>query len=334
MRITQNVMMRRYTRNLGTALCQLNEASQRVNTLKKFSKASENPGDAARAYQVRKEYAKTEIHLDHISNIRGTLDCQEASLMQVSGMVETAYTQALEAVNGTMDASDRKIAATKLRDAQQGIVMALNSQFGGSYVFGGSCTKEPPFSAGTDGGLAYRGIALASADPEDQKRLAELAKESVVVDVGIGLSFAPGETTPNAQSGFNVSLPGVAFLGHGRNDDGSSADLYALLGRLAEQLEQPEAPGEEAGRMIQQLGEQKKQLLVCVTEVGCRSNFADFVSSRLENSQHNLNTKILNLEYVTHEKAIMEYEMFRYSYQAALSVGNKLLQSSFIDFMG
>ncbi len=333
MRITQNVMMRRYTRDLSTGLCRLNEASQRVDTLKKFSKASENPGDAARAYQVRKEFSKTEIHLDNVSNVLGTLDAQEASLMQISSMAEGAYTQALEAINGSVGPDDRQIVAAKLRDAQQGILMALNTQFGGNYVFGGSCTKDAPFSVGTDGGLMYRGIPLSSDNPDDQQTLAQLSKESILIDVGIGLSFSADGTAPNRESGFDISLPGISFLGHGQRADGSPADLYALLGQLADELAKPENPGDAANQLVDTLGDQKKQLLVSITQVGCRSNFADFVSGRLENTQYNLNTKILGLEYTTPEQAITDFQMAEYAYRAALSMGNKLLQNSFIDFM-
>jgi flagellar hook-associated protein 3 FlgL len=73
--------------------------------------------------------------------------------------------------------------------------------------------------------------------------------------------------------------------------------------------------------------------LVSITDIGSKTNYLDFLKLRNEDNQFNLNEKLVEVEEVDSAEAIVDFKMQEYSYNAALSMGNKILQNSFIDFM-
>ena len=47
----------------------------------------------------------------------------------------------------------------------------------------------------------------------------------------------------------------------------------------------------------------------------------------------NLTERINSIEYVDSAEAILDYQMQKYTYQAALQMGTQILQPTFLDFM-
>ena len=110
-------------------------------------------------------------------------------------------------------------------------------------------------------------------------------------------------------------------------------DLYSLIGEMKEQFRDPGYSLENITPYIGKFEEQKKQVLVNLTDIGAKTNYLDFLKVRNDDSLFNLNEKLVEVELADPTEAITEFMMQRYSYNAALSMGNKILENSFIDFM-
>lgn len=335
MRITTNIIMKQYNRSLNQSLNLMNETNNRVITRRKFATASEDPAGTAKAYQLRHAYARSENYVTNLENTQGLFAAQESSMMEVSDVLQSAYTDCLTALNGTNSHDVRVVIASKLDEAQKSIVMSLNAKYSEQNIFGGSSTKEPPFSA--EGGvIKFRGVELNTAAPATLTQLEEMSSEPLYVDLGFGLEFKPdinGVLQLSEQTSFNTALPGLKFIGFGQTADGTPKDIYSLLGSIAAKLRDPGFAASDVSAEMSQLEKGKSNLLSTLTQLGSRSMFCNFAATRLDNEQFQLTMKSNSVEFVDVEAANTDFKMQEFTYQAALNMGSKIIQPSFLDFM-
>ncbi|HAQ41610.1 MAG TPA: hypothetical protein DCM73_12795 [Clostridiales bacterium] len=334
MRITTGMMSNKYVRNLNKSANELYYLHDRVSTGRKFFKGSEDPVSAIKAYKLRREYRTTEMYDTNIRDVDSFLTTAETNLTEISNNVERVYTSYLKGITGTMGAEEREVIAKELDNLQNTILTSLNGKCESKYVFGGTSRDEIPFTVKDDGQLYFKGINVNTTDPDELKQLENLVKETINVDLGLGMTFENGVL--NEDTVFDMSMSGIKFIGYGTEDgtaDGIPNNLYSLIGKIKDELRSTDFSLEKITPYIEKYEEQKKQVLVNVTDIGAKTNYLDFLKLRNEDSQFNLNEKILNVEYVDPAEAIVDFSMQRYAYNAALSMGNKILQNSFIDFM-
>lgn len=329
MRITTSMMTKKYVRNLNKSAGGLDRLNEQVTTGRKFFKGAEDPVSAIKAYKLRREYRATEMYDTNIKDVDSMLTTAETNLTEISNSMERVYNSYLKGITGTMGAEEREVIAKELENLQKTVLTSLNAKLEDRYVFGGTNRNEIPFTLDSDGNLLFKGIKVN--DPANADKLKELTNETINMDLGLGMSFN-GEKL-NEDTVFNVSMSGIKFMGYGEDANGLPNDLYSLIGKIKDEFRSSSYSLEKITPYIEKFEEQKKQVLVNVTDIGAKTNYLDFLKVRNEDSQFNLNEKILDVEYVDPAEAITEFMMQKYSYNAALSMGNKILQNSFIDFM-
>ncbi len=178
-------------------------------------------------------------------------------------------------------------------------------------------------------------VALKSATSQTISNtvdLATLANEKTYVDIGLGMRFDSNGKIID-QSAFNISLPGISFLGYGKNADGIPNNIYTLIGKIADGLDRSDYSYESIQPYIKNLEQQQEKLMTNVTGIGVQSDLLASTKTRLESSELNLNEKISDVEYIDPAEAIMDFKMQEYSYRAALQMGTLILQPTFLDFM-
>lgn len=339
MRITSGIMMRQYNSRLNDVLNNLNAANERVTTRRKYTKASENPSESVKSLQLRREYLKNEDYIANLEDTQSKFDCVESSMMKISKAAQDAYVDILGVVNGTNGPTERKIVASKLREIQKSMIMDANSSYGSQFIFGGSSTKELPFSIDSaTGKVTYRNIDVDTTVPADQAKLKAMANEKTYVDLGFGLSFestpAPGDmnTVVNG-SAYNTATPGIKFLGYGTDANGNSNNLIVNIGKIADALENPGFSASAIEPLSKKLDEQKNNVLIGITQLGSNTLFLDYTAKRLDDIEANLNKQIESTEFVNLEEAITDFKMQDTTYRAVLKMGMDILSVSFIDFM-
>lgn len=332
MRITTGMMSNRYIRNLNKSANEMNLLNEKVATGRKFFKGSEDPVSAIKAYKLRREYLTTEMYATNIKDVDSFLTAAETNLMEISNNMESVYTSYLKGINGTMSKEDREVIAKELENLQSSIVTSLNAKFSDRYVFGGTSKEVLPFTV-KDNKLYFKGYDVNTGLNEDGESIDfdELVKETINIDLGLGMTFDGGNL--NSDTVFDISMSGIKFMGYGKDADGMSNNLYNLIEDLKNELRSDTYSIESITPYIGKYEEQKKQVLVNVTDLGAKTNYINFLKERNEDNQFNLNKKLIEVELVDPAEAIVNFKTQEYSYNAALSMGNKILQNSFIDFM-
>ncbi|MFA9423335.1 MAG: flagellar hook-associated protein FlgL [Sedimentibacter sp.] len=345
MRITTSMMASKYMENLNKSASDMNYLNEQVSTGRKFFKGSEDPVSAIKAYKLRREYKSTEIYDTNLSDVDSFLTTAETNITEINNNLGTAYTSYLKGINGTMSADDREIIAKELESLQSSLLTSLNAKFQDRYVFGGTSKDEIPFTVDETGDLFYKGVNVNTGIDEDGNSvdMESLSSEVINIDLGLGMSFEGGSL--NKDTVFNMSMAGISFIGYGSAKDSSGNvlkdsegedvpnNLYSLIGKIKDELRDTNYSLDKITPYIEEFEQQKKQVLVGITDIGAKTNYLDFLKSRNEDNQFNLNEKIDEVEFVDSAESIIDFKMQEYSYNAALTMGNKILQNSFIDFM-
>ncbi len=344
MRLTTKSIMQNYNRGLQNALFRWNSAQNKLLTQRNFNTVAEDPSGANRSFQLRSQMKRNSDQIDTAKNVQNVLDQVSSTTLQINKiMTEDVNMNILESMNGTVSAEDKKTYATTLRGFQKSIILAANSNFGGRYIMGGENTKDVPFELSEDGKtLTYRGLDVNTGLPLDPPpapgaapdiaALDKLANETLYVDLGFGLTEENGQLVET--SAFNFATPGIGYLGYGVDNNGDPNNVVALLGKMADTLEQE--PFDEAafGRMLDKYKDVGIENSVNYeANLGTKAKFIETTVNRLESNNDTLNERIVSIENVNMPEAISTYLWQGYAYNAALKVGTDIVSQSLIDFM-
>lgn len=329
LRITTNAIIRNYSNNLNASLANFHDKRQKVLTERRFCKVSEDPASATQAFQLRREYLRTEDFIENTKTSQSHTNSVEGSLMEVSKICAQAKNYMHEAINGTVSDEQLKTYATSLREMQKTVVLSMNAQYGDKFIFGGASTKEAPFEL-TEDGLKYRGILVSSENPDDIEKLKELSNEHLYVDLGLGLTEDNGEISPS--TAFDIALPGINILKHGKDGD-ICKNVVDLMGQIADYMEDPNREHDKLCNLVKEFDTRYDDLIDNETRLGTKSQFLETNESRLKQTLETLNEKIVSVEKVDLSEAITQYAYAQYSYNAALKVGNSILSNSLLDFL-
>ncbi|MPN19283.1 hypothetical protein SDC9_166650 [bioreactor metagenome] len=181
--------------------------------------------------------------------------------------------------------------------------------------------KSAPFTL-ESGTLCYHGIDVDSNTGFES--------EEIYYDIGLGLKTdVSGQVIEG--SAFNISNPGSEVFGTGTDGNGISNNLYNLLGDLAQQFEDDDLSNLDLylGK-IETIGE---DITIDYVNVGQKTNFLDFLESRLKTNEYNAKSKQSRLEGIDEAEAILDFKTQETAYNAALAMGSKILQATLLDYM-
>lgn len=335
MRITSVMMGNTYRKNLQSAQQRLNEASLRSTNFKKFQKISDDPSSAAKGFQLRREIARVEDQLSNAEMMEGRINTAESSMVNVQEQLKDVKDRLIQGNNGTFSQEDRAVIAEELRGIQKAIIQDMNVSYAGQHLFGGEKTEKPPLSVGDDGKLLYQGQSLekmaGESDDDFAKRMAKLEDQMILIDFGYGIE------TGQSQSGFDVSLSAMNFLGHGVNsENGLSNNLYNLIGDMADYLESSTDDtfdAEKFGVSIEQYQDCHSKFLNGLTNMGEKEHTIEYTKTRLKSTLTALQEKQSYVEAVDPTEALSDFKYEEFAFRASLAVGTKILQPSLLDYL-
>lgn len=337
MRITNKAIMDRYNRGLNNSLHRWSNAQNQVLTQRNFNEIWENPAAANRSFQLREQFRSNATHLEMTKQTQSILDQATSSAMKIADiMVKDVNPDVLSAVNGTTSPADRATYAKSLRGIQKSLVLVANSKVGNRFLFGGQSTQEVPFELRDDGVLTYRGIDVNTKDPDELKKLEEMSKEQLFVDLGFGIKEANvgGNQQLVETSVFNISTPGLELFGYGTDDaTGFSNNTVTLLGQMADALETEPFDQQKFSNMVEKYKGCVDQITDYEAALGTKAQFLNYNVSRLEENNDTLNARIIDVEQVDMPEAISNYIWQGYTYNASLKVGMDIVSQSLLDFM-
>ena len=174
---------------------------------------------------------------------------------------------------------------------------------------------------------------------EDAEKLKYLAGEKYFVDIGLG--FQENEEGQLIESsGYNASLPGLAFLGYGADEDGDPKNVYSLVqklkdigARVHEGENWSDSDYDEFDRLVGKLETASSKFKTEFTNMAAGTTKLENNLKLLEDDFDSLQEQYSNLEDVDAADAITSFIWAQYCYNAALKVGNSVLSESLMDYL-
>jgi flagellar hook-associated protein 3 FlgL len=156
--------MRVDPRPLDTIATALEQTTQQQNTLlqelstgSSINAPSDNPVGAAQVLQDTFQKSADTQFGNNVANLQGQMQVASSALSSVATALTQAIQLGTEGANGTMSDTDRQAVAQEVSGIQSQLMGLANTQYQGSYLFGGTATTTPPYSADSNGVVSYGG---------------------------------------------------------------------------------------------------------------------------------------------------------------------------------
>lgn len=148
---------------------------------------------------------------------------------------------------------------------------------------------------------------------------------------GSGLLISSSQSTnePMDSIGFNTSKSSV-YIGD-RVESGGATQLLGVLDQLIKDLEENNSEGIE--RALSRLDAQLDNINAIRAEIGVKTNRVELTLNRIEDDNVNLRGLLSKNEDIDMAETLMNLQMQYNVYNAALSVGAKIITLSLVDFL-
>lgn len=218
----------------------------------------------------------------------------------------------LHSANGTQGVDEIKANKNEIQQEIQGMVEALNTNFDGRYIFGGVNTTEQPFAVQKDADGEIIGIKYNGSDKEITREIAD----GVTVTLPTDGSKIIG-TGDTGMGSFFTGIIGTMNEYINPNDENIPND--SLLSDLSSKLDD----FDKLSNTVIDFQTQLDAIAVRLRSAGDR-NEADKLS---------LNATLSERQDVDVAEKYMEYQNQMLAYQATMSMGTKIMQTSILDYV-
>lgn len=162
----------------------VNQLNQEIASGQTMQSAIDDPAGAGLALSTAGQIQQLSFDTANAQSGTATIQNSLASLQGVSTLLSQIQSVAVQAANGTMNASDRAALAGTVNSALQQLIQLANTQSAdGSFIFAGSKTNAAPFVVQTNGKIAFNGDADTSS-----------------------IAIAPSLSVPVSMSGQNIFM--------------------------------------------------------------------------------------------------------------------------------
>jgi flagellar hook-associated protein 3 FlgL len=313
MRITNNMVSARVMADLQARYAAAANTELQISTGRRVNDPSDDPTAAAQERMRLSDLAGIQASQKSVNSTQSWLNQAESSISGVSDALNRAKELATRGANGSSSQADRNAAADEVDQLIKSVKDAMNAKVGNDYIFSGTKSDTPPYTAAT--GDAYQGDAGA-----------------ILRDGGAGTTLQANPAFV-AIGGATEPLTAQALLGSGSAaGDGKVLDV---LTQLSAHLRGGTAADIDAlgTTDLQALEDNRSAVQTAVSAIGAMSNRATGALSRLEDLEDGAKNSIDDLTGVDMAQAITDYTQQSAAYQASLKVGAQIIQPSLLQFL-
>ena len=151
MRITNNMVMEQYTRELNSNISSVSEDSEEISAGRSFLNASDNPVSASETLSASTQLNTVKQYQSNITTEQNWMSETDSAVESIQSILTSATTTLDDASSSASNSSTSNATlASDLESDQTELLSTLNTELNGQYIFGGSTDGLPPFKAGTE----------------------------------------------------------------------------------------------------------------------------------------------------------------------------------------
>ena len=298
-RISQQLLVSRVLFNLRSQTERLQDLQDQLSTQLRVNRPSDDPLAARRAINARADTANNEQYLTNIANLKVGSQETESAITTVNQLVIRAKELALQSSNGINGPAQMNAFAVEINQIIENVFQQSNHVTNGRYIFAGTHTDNPAFSATRD---ANGDITAVTFDGNDTK---------INSEVSDGVYISTNET------GQDVFL--------------SSVSIFQTLIDLRDNLRANNSGAIQT--QLTELDQSRDQLLGAVSRVGATQNRLENIDSGLRDLQTQLQDVLSQAIDADYADVLVHLNAESNAYQAALNAGARVIQPSLLDYV-
>lgn len=312
MRVSSKMEYSDFMRNLQLSTSKVQQTMNQLSSLKEVSKSSDNPLLVAKILDLNVSVAQNKTYGQTISDSTQWSQTQDSALDSVSTlMLNIRNLIEASANSGTVTQETLDANRKEISQAIAGVVDALNTNYDGRYIFGGTKTQEPPFKVIKD-----RQGQVTSF--EYQGNADDLQRE---ISNGVTLDLATdGSRFMNAagSSGLNETEP---------------AELTQFFNGLIDTLKSGDPDRELSSKYLEGIDKFTDNFTDYRSKIGSIENRLSSASARNSAEKNTLAETLSNKQDVDVAEKFMEYQNQMVAYQSTLSMGTRIMQTTILDYI-
>ncbi|ETT80099.1 flagellin [Paenibacillus sp. FSL R7-277] len=304
LRVTSNMMNSQLLLNLNRNARTMNDTQLQLATGRKINKPSDDPVGITYSLRYRAELSANEQYQENVDDATSWLEFNDTVLSQTGNVVQRLRELAVKGANGTNPQEALDSINAEVKQLKEQLIDIANSQFKGKYIFNGQQYTEQPykFSTGADGTLD---TSSASA---------------VITDNGL-LNYTVGESVQ-----LPINITGNEVFGGNESDN-----IFATIDKISTALASGNTA--EVSSQLGNLDSRSDKILAVQADIGAKSNRIELMSNRLGDLEVNLTDLQSKTEDGDYAALLTESKVQENIYNASLSVGAKIIQSTLVDFI-
>lgn len=302
MRIATNNSYTDFLKNMATTETKLHYTMGQLSSFKEVSKSSEDPLLISKIMNLNVAIDRNKTQNLEIKDAISWSNTQDGILASVSDLMLRIKTLIQSSANTTSAAAEMEANKNEIQQNIEAIVEALNTNFDGRYLFAGDKTTEPPFSVVKNAQGETYGIAYNGSDVNLPREISDGVTVNLVTD---GNQLMGKNGAENLNDFFNQVIDSF---------DNSNRDAMAneLLGK-ADNF--------------------RDNFVNVRTKVGSIYNRLKSAQDRNETEKLNLKESLSNRQDVDVAEKYMQFQNEMLAYNATMSMGTKIMQTSILDYV-
>lgn len=295
MRITQRAVALTSLNGLNRNLEAVSKLQQQLTSGRLISTPSDSPTGTNKAMQIRADQAAAAQQTRNITDAKTWLDQTDSALREMSDTARRVRDLTVQGLNtGSSTADGMQALSTETASLRQGLLSLANVSVQGRPLFGGVTTGTTAYDSTTGAWLGPPGAPVPI-----ERRISDA--ETLRVDLTGPEAFGP---------------PGN--------------DLFEIVGRIADNMVND--PSQLTTDLID-LDAAMKAMTAAQASVGARTSRLERVQQINVDRQLTLQSQLAETESIDLPNTIMNLEMQKVGYEAALAATAKALQPTLLDFL-
>ncbi len=328
-RITSNMLGTNYLRNMKRNLTNMQTLQNQLASGKEINKASDNPYKTSRSMQLHQEISSNEQYNENIKDTSNWLDTTDTALSQMGNVFGRIETLIVSAGNGAYGDDEKASIQDEMKEKVNELSQILNTNFDGSYIFGGTKTASKPTTV-VDGVLQYAdktgtGIGnngnngTAVAVPITDTTVQSQLSSSLKVDISQGV------TTDYNKTAVDV----LEFT----DKSGKTINVSDLLANIIKDLGTGGTASNLTTSDLKDIQSVTANLLQQRSEVGSMQNRMESAQTNNETQNYNMTDILSKTEDIDFAQKTMEYSTMQTVYTAALQTSAKILPMTILTYL-
>lgn len=314
MRITDNILTNNFLNNFNSALSQVSKLQDQLSSGLAINKPSDDPVKSVRSLEFRADLAANSMYAQNASDAVSWMSTSDGAVMKAEDIMTDIKTLIISATQPNPTLA-YEAAAQQLDGYINELVSLGNTPLGNRYLFGGQNTDSQPFTRDSATGVvSYNGTYDGQGTPPNP------SGGTVTMKVSPG---APDSIRDK------VNVDGQALFG--TIGAGNQPKLFADLNQIKADM----LAGNNVA-LTNDLGTletDNDNLLKAQTALGARQKVYTAMKDRLTSDNITVTKSLANNEGLDAARASIDFQSAQNVYNAALSIGAKILPQSLADYL-